>query len=79
MYTVNIYEAKTHLSSLLEKVAHGEEVVIGKAGKPIAKLIPFKKTTKTRKPGYWKGKVIIHEDFDTLPPEVLAAFKGEHE
>lgn len=79
MYTVNIYEAKTHFSKLLDKVAHGEEVVIGKAGKPIAKIIPFKKSTKARKPGFWKGKIVIHEDFDELPSGVLAAFKGERE
>ena len=71
----NIHEAKTHLSRLLERVAEGEEIVIGKAGKPVAKLVPFKapKIPK-RTPGAWKGKVWISPDFDKEDKEIEALF-----
>ena len=74
---VNIHEAKTHLSRLLERVAHGEEIVIGKAGKPVAKLVPFREAGGPRSPGAWQGRVRISADFDELPPEIAAAFRGE--
>lgn len=74
--TVNIHEAKTHLSRLLERVAAGEEVVIAKAGKPIAKLIPFAAPRK-RVLGLDAGKIWIAPDFDELPADLLAAFEGE--
>jgi prevent-host-death family protein len=76
-HTVNIHEAKTHFSRLIEEVSHGKEVIIGKAGKPVAKLVPFKLSQTPRQPGYWRGKVIIKKDFDKLPKQLLAAFKGE--
>ena len=76
MKTINIHEAKTHLSRLLEAVEAGEELVIARAGKPIAKLIPFK--SKPRRPGGLKGKIRVHEDFDEpLPDEIAASFRGE--
>ena len=62
MKTINVHEAKTHLSRLLESVAEGEEIIIARAGKPIAKLVPLK--SKPRRPGSLKGKIRIHEDFD---------------
>ncbi len=74
---INVHEAKTHLSRLLERVAHGEEIVIGKAGKPVAKLVPYRETQGVRSPGAWRGRVRISPDFDELPPEVTAAFRGE--
>jgi prevent-host-death family protein len=77
MRMVNIYEAKTHLSRLLEDVSHGEEIIIGKAGKPIAKIIPFHPEKHTREPGYWRGKVNIKEDFDELPASLLSAFHND--
>lgn len=77
MKVVNVYYAKTHFSQLLEKVDHGEEIIIGRSNKPIARLIPFKKASKPRKPGSWKGKVKIADDFDTLPKDIEDAFKGE--
>jgi len=77
MLVTNIYEAKTHLSKLLDQVQHGEEVIIGKAGKPIAKLIPYTAKRKNRKPGSLKGKIKIAKDFDELPEEMLKAFGGE--
>ena len=75
--TVNLYEAKTHLSELVERAARGEEVVIAKAGQPKARLVPIARPRRTRKPGAWKGRVVIGADFDApLPAETLAAFEG---
>lgn len=75
--TVNIHEAKTHFSRLIEEVLHGKEVIIGKAGKPVAKLVPFEIKQTPRQPGYWRGKVVIKKDFDKLPKRLITAFKGE--
>ena len=66
MRMVNIHEAKTHLSRLLEEAAAGQEIVIARAGKPLAKLIAYQDVSP-RKPGYWRGKVRIAGDFDELP------------
>jgi prevent-host-death family protein len=65
MATFNIHEAKTHLSKLLERLAAGEEIVIARAGKPVAKLIPYAENTRPRKPGAWKGKVWLAPDWDS--------------
>jgi prevent-host-death family protein len=67
--TVNVHEAKTHLSKLLERVMNGEDVIIAKAGNPVAVLSPFVKEPFTRIPGNDVGKVIIHPDFDEPLPE----------
>ncbi|HET9948552.1 MAG TPA: type II toxin-antitoxin system prevent-host-death family antitoxin [Longimicrobiales bacterium] len=76
--TVNLYEAKTHLSSLVEEAAAGFEIVIAKAGEPRARLVPLEKAREKRKPGGWEGELWIAEDFDEeLPPEILAGFLGE--
>jgi prevent-host-death family protein len=73
---VNIHEAKTHLSRLLERVAAGEEIVIAKAGKPIARLSPVT-TSGKRVLGLDKGRVFIADDFDApLPEEILREFEG---
>ncbi len=78
METVNIHEAKTHLSRLLERVANGEEIIIAKAGKPIASLVGYTEERTPRVGGQWKGLVHIREDFEApLPPEIGAAFLGE--
>jgi len=75
--TVNLYDAKTHLSELVERAAAGEEIVIAKAGQPKAMLVPFRAKKKPRKGGFWRGKVWISDDFDApLPEELLAAFEG---
>jgi prevent-host-death family protein len=75
--TVNLYEAKTQLSKLVERAAQGEEVIIAKAGEPKARLVPLARPVKHRKPGDWKGRIVIEPDFDALLPEdVLAAFEG---
>lgn len=73
---VNIHEAKTHLSRLVERAAAGEEVIIGKAGRPMARLVPYVERSQPRKPGRWKGRVTIAADFDATPEELMAAFEG---
>lgn len=75
MKTINTHEAKTQLSKILEQVSQGKSFVIGKAGFPIAKLIPFKTKTKKRKGGQLKGKIQIFPDFDELPESFLKHFK----
>jgi prevent-host-death family protein len=77
MKTVNIHEAKTHLSRLLRRVAAGEEIVIARAGRPIARLVPIESSRPDRRLGAWKGRIVISDDFDApLPPELQAAFEG---
>jgi prevent-host-death family protein len=77
MVITNVSEAKASLSKLLEKVERGEEVVIAKAGKPVAKLVPYRLDTSPRVlDGIWQDQVEIAEDFDELPEEVLRAFTG---
>ena len=61
---VNIHEAKTHLSELLQRVMNGEEIVIAKAGKPVARLLPFQPAPEPRQPGNDAGLVTIAPDFD---------------
>jgi prevent-host-death family protein len=73
----NIHEAKTHLSRLVERAEAGEEIIISKAGRPVARLGPIPRAVTPRKPGRWRGRVRIHHDFDELPPGVDAAFRGE--
>ncbi|HUZ35292.1 MAG TPA: type II toxin-antitoxin system Phd/YefM family antitoxin [Streptosporangiaceae bacterium] len=75
--SVNVYEAKTHLSQLLERVAAGEEIVIARAGRPVARLVPLTKLVQRREPGAWRGMVRMPPDFDELPAELSAAFRGE--
>lgn len=76
---VNIHEAKTYLSRLVARGAQGEEIVIGKAGKPIAKLTPYNDTRGKRSPGAWKGRVKIAPDFDELPADLDDPFLGERQ
>ena len=75
--TVNVHEAKTHLSRLLEAVEAGEDVVIARAGKPIARLVPAGARTEPRTPGAWRGEGWIADDFDETPGELIAAFHGD--
>ncbi|NYH14272.1 type II toxin-antitoxin system Phd/YefM family antitoxin [Paraburkholderia bryophila] len=77
MQTVNIHEAKTQFSRLVDAAASGEEIVIAKAGKPAARLVPMGRAKVTRRFGGLKGKVRIADDFDApLPDDVIAAFEG---
>ena len=66
---VNIHEAKTHLSKLLERVKSGERIIIAKAGKPVAILSPIDEVPANRIPGIDAGKVVIADDFDAPLPE----------
>lgn len=79
MKTVNIHEAKSHLSKLVALACEGEEIILCKAGKPMAKLIKYQHSNKPRTPGLWAGKVHIAEDFDELPEDIAAAFRGEND
>lgn len=74
---INIHEAKTHLSKLLNRVMAGEEIIIAKSGVPIARIVPIISKVKKRSPGSANGKVIISPDFDApLPDEIMDAFEG---
>lgn len=75
MKPVNIHEAKTHLSRLVDRAAAGEEIIIAKAGKPMAKLVPLGLDLRPRQPGSMAGKIWMADDFDaSLPSELLAEF-----
>ena len=74
---VNMHEAKTHLSKLVERVEGGEEIVIDRAGKPVAKLVPLPQPKPgKRKLGGWEGKVWISPDFDERDEEFERLFYG---
>jgi len=77
MTQVNIHEAKTHLSRLVEEVSGGAEVVIAKEGKPVARLVPMVPAKRVRKLGMLKGKLRVPDDFDApLAAKVIASFEG---
>ena len=77
---VNIYDAKTHLSELVDRAAAGEEIIIAKSGVPTARLVPLRAVHETRMPGRWAGVVSIAADFDApLSGEILSAFEGDAE
>lgn len=77
MTEVNIHEAKTHLSKLLARVARGEEIIIARAGRPVARLVPAGRPRGRRSLGKDKGSVFIADDFDApLPVEVLRSFES---
>jgi prevent-host-death family protein len=76
MRTVNIHEAKTHLSRLVDQVASGEEIVLAKAGKPVARLVPLVPPRQPRKLGVLAGRFRVPDDFDApLPEEVVGSFE----
>jgi prevent-host-death family protein len=77
MNAINVYEAKTQLSRLLERVEAGEEIIITRHGRPVARLGPVTKRTQPRRLGRLKGKIRTRKGFDApLPEEMLAAFEG---
>jgi len=77
MSAINIHEAKTHLSRIVDEVAAGKEVLIAKAGKPMARLSPLKPTHKPIRFGLLKGKVKIAADFDApLPDDIIDSFEA---
>ncbi len=74
MTKVNLHEAKTHLSRLVDQAMAGEEVVIARNGKPLVRLVPCVEDRKPRKLGAWQGKIWIADDFDETPQELIDAF-----
>jgi len=74
MEIANIHEAKSQLSSLVDRALKGEEVLIARAGAPVVRLVPIRREEGPREGGQWKGKVRIADDFDDLPDDVAAAF-----
>lgn len=73
---VNIHAAKTHLSRLIERVEGGEEILIARGGRPVARLVPLSARTNARRLGIWDGQVWIAPDFDDPIPELLDAFES---
>lgn len=72
---VKLYDAKTHLSSMVDRAAKGEEFIIAKGNEPMARLIPFAKRGMRRAPGGWEGRIEIADDFDApLPDATLRGF-----
>ncbi|MDL1959554.1 MAG: type II toxin-antitoxin system prevent-host-death family antitoxin [Deltaproteobacteria bacterium] len=74
MLITNISKAKAELSALIEKVMAGQEIIIGKAGKPVAKLVRYERSEKPRRAGALRGKIKIADDFDKLPSDIAEAF-----
>lgn len=74
MEVTNISEAKAKLSALIERVVEGEEIIIGKAGRPVAKIVRYERSEEPRAPGALRGKIVIADDFDELPAEIAEAF-----
>ena len=73
--TINIHAAKTHFSTLVDEVAGGQEIIIAKAGKPVARLVPLEKKSLRTTLGMLNGKIRVSDDFDApLPPEILRGF-----
>jgi prevent-host-death family protein len=78
--SVNIYDAKTRLSELVDRASAGEEIVIAKAGRPAARLVPLRAVREARAPGRWQGKMRIAPDFDApLTGDAIADFEGSDE
>ncbi len=76
---VNIHEAKTHLSRLLQRVALGEEITIANSGIPVARLVPVSMPALPRKLGQYEGRIWIASDFDAPSPEIEAMFAAKYE
>ncbi|MFC9942326.1 type II toxin-antitoxin system Phd/YefM family antitoxin [Streptomyces pratensis] len=70
----NVHEAKTHFSRILQQVETGEEVVISRAGEPIAKVVPLRSKVNRTDYGSLRGQIHIPEDFDELPDDIAEAF-----
>ena len=77
MMIVNIHDAKTHFSRFVDRAAAGEEIIIAKAGRPMARLVPYVTTSAPRRPGRWAGRVTIAPDFDATPASLVEAFEAD--
>ena len=73
---INMHEAKTHFSRLVERVEAGEEIVIARDGHPVARLVPLRPLTQSREPGLWRGLVHLAPDFDETDDALLDAFEA---
>jgi len=78
MVVNTVTQAKAHLSELLERVARGEEVILSRAGKPVAVLAPYRPANRLRQPGRLRGRIRMAPDFDVLPAEWADAFGVGH-
>lgn len=76
---VNIHDAKTHLSRLIDRVEAGEEIVIARAGRPVARLVRFRTQTTPRVPGRWRDQIVIAPDFDAVNEQMSRDFEGAGE
>ena len=79
MEYTNLHLAKTHLSKLIERAHGGEEIIICKSGRPLAKLTKYTPEQTVRTPGQWRGQVRMSSDFDILPDFLESAFRGDDE
>ena len=78
MTQIDMHEAESQLSRLVERAAGGEEIVIARAGRPVARLVAYREGGGKRVPGRWKGRIAIHDDFDgPLPEELVAPLRGD--
>ena len=75
--TVNVYEAKTHLSRLISRVEAGEEITLSRNGRPVARIVPLTWKAIIREPGAWKGRIVIHDDFDEFTEQDELDWYGE--
>ena len=75
--TINVYEAKTHLSQLISRVESGEEITLSRNGRPVARIVPLTRRAIVRKPGSWKGRIVIHDDFDDFTEQDERDWYGE--
>ena len=75
--TINVYEAKTHLSQLISRVESGEELTLSRNGRPVARIVPLTWRAIVRKPGVWKGRIVIHDDFDDFTEQDERDWYGE--
>ncbi len=76
MQIINVHQAKTNLSKLISFVLEGQEIVIAKAGKPVVKIVAYKETPKSRKPGLLKGKIFLSDDFTSEDEKINKLFYG---
>ena len=77
MQVINIHQAKTNLSKLIEKTLNGEDIIIAKAGKPVVKLVAYKEKLKPRKLGLLKGKIFVPDNFNDEDKEINKLFYGD--
>ena len=77
MKSINVQQAKTHLSRLLEEAVEGEDIIIAKAGRPYVRLVSCLPEATPRKLGGWEGRVRVAADFDETPDEIIQLFEGE--